>query len=282
MFSCHLHRISCRNAKQFSCFFGEDHTLIIKLIGFFCRSAAEFHKLINRHIIRHDHQIDIQFFVSGRKLYLFHGYFCKRFHASVIGKLLFQFVLPALICICIQFVIAGLISHKNPLTLIRNQIPGYATALGTQSSAATIPVNLQCAEADGVSSEIRNFTVPLCANIHMAGSMITITACATAVCLMNQLPISIGTVIPFIMTLGIAMVASPGAPGGSIMTALPFLYMIFGTEAGDPSGPICAIMVALYITQDSFGTACNVSGDNAIGVIVETIYRKFICKSAAR
>lgn len=78
------------------------------------------------------------------------------------------------------------------------------------------------------------------------------------------------------------MVASPGAPGGSIMTALPFLYMIFGTEAGDPSGPICAIMVALYITQDSFGTACNVSGDNAIGVIVETIYRRFICKSSAQ
>ena len=60
------------------------------------------------------------------------------------------------------------------------------------------------------------------------------------------------------------------------MTALPFLYMIFGAEAGDPNGPICAIMVALYITQDSFGTACNVSGDNAIGVIVETIYQKFI------
>ena len=201
---------------------------------------------------------------------------------GILWKVFIVVIIMHLICICIQFVIAGLISHKNPLTLIRNQIPGYATALGTQSSAATIPVNLQCAEADGVSAEIRNFTVPLCANIHMAGSMITITACATAVCLMNQLPISIGTVIPFIMTLGIAMVASPGAPGGSIMTALPFLYMIFGTEAGDPSGPICAIMVALYITQDSFGTACNVSGDNAIGVIVETIYRRFICKSSAQ
>ena len=201
---------------------------------------------------------------------------------GILWKVFIVVILMHLICICIQFVIAGFISHKNPLTLIRNQIPGYATALGTQSSAATIPVNLQCAEKDGVSAEIRNFTVPLCANIHMAGSMITITACATAVCLMNQLPISIGTVIPFIMTLGIAMVASPGAPGGSIMTALPFLYMIFGTEAGDPSGPICAIMVALYITQDSFGTACNVSGDNAIGVIVETIYRRFICKTSAQ
>ena len=199
---------------------------------------------------------------------------------SILWKVFLVVIIMHLICIAIQFCIAGAVSKKNPLTLIKNQIPGYTTALGTQSSAATIPVNLQCAEADGVCEQIRNFVVPLCANIHMAGSMITITACATAVCLMNQLPISLSTVIPFIMTLGIAMVASPGAPGGSIMTALPFLYMIFGAEAGDPNGPICAIMVALYITQDSFGTACNVSGDNAIGVIVDTIYHKFIVKEA--
>ena len=197
---------------------------------------------------------------------------------SILWKVFLVVIIMHLICICIQFTVAGLISKKNPLTLIKNQIPGYTTALGTQSSAATIPVNLKCAEADGVCEQIRNFVVPLCANIHMAGSMITITACATAVCLMNQLPISLGTIIPFIMTLGIAMVASPGAPGGSIMTALPFLYMVFGTVAGDPNGPICAIMVALYITQDSFGTACNVSGDNAIGVIVDSIYHKFIEK----
>ena len=199
---------------------------------------------------------------------------------SILWKVFLVVIVMHLICILIQFIIAGTVSKKNPFTLIKNQIPGYATALGTQSSAATIPVNLQCAAADGVSEQIRNFVVPLCANIHMAGSMITITACATAVCLMNQLPISLGTVIPFIMTLGIAMVASPGAPGGSIMTALPFLYMVFGAVAGDPEGPICAIMVALYITQDSFGTACNVSGDNAIGVIVDTIYKKFISKTA--
>ena len=199
---------------------------------------------------------------------------------SILWKVFLVVIIMHLICIAIQFCIAGAVSKKNPLTLIKNQIPGYTTALGTQSSAATIPVNLQCAEADGVCEQIRNFVVPLCANIHMAGSMITITACATAVCLMNQLPISLSTVVPFIMTLGIAMVASPGAPGGSIMTALPFLYMIFGAEAGDPNGPICAIMVALYITQDSFGTACNVSGDNAIGVIVDTIYHKFIVKEA--
>ena len=200
---------------------------------------------------------------------------------SILWKVFLVVIIMHLICITIQFVIAGTVSKKNPFTLIKNQIPGYTTALGTQSSAATIPVNLECAKKDGVCEQIRNFVVPLCANIHMAGSMITITACATAVCLMNQLPISLATVVPFIMTLGVAMVASPGAPGGSIMTALPFLYMIFGAEAGDPNGPICAIMVALYITQDSFGTACNVSGDNAIGVIVETIYQKFINKSSA-
>lgn len=86
-------------------------------------------------------------------------------------------------------------------------------------------MNLECAKKDGTLDEIANFAVPLCANIHMAGSMTTITACATAVCLMYRLSISMATVVPFIMTLGIAMVASPGAPGGSIMTALPFLYM---------------------------------------------------------
>ena len=195
---------------------------------------------------------------------------------GILWKVFIVVILMHLAYIVIQFFVAGAISKKNPITLIRNQIAGYATALGTQSSAATIPVNLECAEKSGVCEQIRNFVVPLCANIHMAGSMITITACATAVCLMNNLPISLGTVVPFVMTLGIAMVASPGAPGGSIMTALPFLYMVFGAEAGDPNGPICAIMVALYITQDSFGTACNVSGDNAIGVVVDAIYKKFI------
>lgn len=199
---------------------------------------------------------------------------------SILWKVFLVVIAMHWVCIILQFLLAGAISRKNFITLIRNQLPGYTTALGTQSSSATIPVNLQCAQADGVCEQIRNFVVPLCANIHMAGSMITIVSCSTAVCLMNQLPINLATVIPFIMTLGIAMVASPGAPGGSIMTALPFLYMIFGKTAGDPNGPICAIMVALYITQDSFGTACNVSGDNAIGVIVDSIYKRFIQKNA--
>ena len=197
---------------------------------------------------------------------------------GILWKVFLVVIIMHLVIITIQFAVAGAISKKNPFVLIKNQIPAYTTAIGTQSSAATIPVNLECAKNDGVSEEIRNFVVPLCANIHMAGSMITIVACATAVCLMNEIPIGFHTVVPFIMTLGVAMVASPGAPGGSIMTALPFLYMIFGKNLGNTNGPICALMVALYITQDSFGTACNVSGDNAIGVVVESIYQKFILK----
>ena len=192
---------------------------------------------------------------------------------GILWKVFLVVIVMHLIYLLFAFCVAGAVGKKSPFTLLKNQIPGYTTALGTQSSAASIPVNLQCAEADGISQEIRNFVVPLCANIHMAGSMITITACATAVCMMNEIPISIGTVVPFIATLGVAMVASPGAPGGSIMTALPFLGMVgLGAES------LQAIMIALYITQDSFGTACNVSGDNAIGVVVDTIYKKWIKK----
>ena len=197
---------------------------------------------------------------------------------GVLWKVFLVVIAMHFILLFVQFMVAGTIGHKNPFMLMKNQVPGYTTALGTQSSAATIPVNLECAKANGVSEQIRNFVIPLCANIHMCGSMITITACATAVCLMNQIPIHLGTVVPFIMTLGIAMVASPGAPGGSIMTALPFLWMIFGKQLGDPNGPICALMVVLYITQDSIGTACNVSGDNAIAVVIDKVYKTWIEK----
>ncbi|MDR2184171.1 MAG: dicarboxylate/amino acid:cation symporter [Treponema sp.] len=191
---------------------------------------------------------------------------------NILWKVFLTVIVLHLFYLLVQFLVSGSISKKNPLVLIKNQIPGYLSAIGTQSSAATIPVNLKCAEADGVSREIRNFVIPLCANIHMAGSMITITCCVTATLLMYNMPINMGIIVPFIMTLGIAMVASPGAPGGSIMTALPFLPLV--GIASD--GAISSLLIALYITQDSFGTACNVSGDNAISVVIETIYQRFI------
>ena len=176
-----------------------------------------------------------------------------------------------LIYLVIQFTTAGAISKKNPFVMLKNQIPGYLTAVGTQSSAATIPVNVSCAEKNGVSKNIREFCVTLCATIHLSGSIISVTSFAVAVLMMNGMDYSITTVLPFILMLGIAMVAAPGAPGGAIMSALPFLPMI-----GIPSdGGLASLMIALYLTQDSFGTAANVSGDNAIAVIVDHLNNKW-------
>lgn len=186
---------------------------------------------------------------------------------SIFWKVFLIVIIMHLLYLVLMFTVAGSIGGKNPLTLLKNQIPGYLTAVGTQSSAATIPVNLSCAEKNGVSEDIRNFVVPLGATIHLAGSMITITSCTVAVLLMYNLPMSIGMIIGFIATLGVAMVAAPGAPGGAIMSALPFLPMV-----GIVSDTMQQLMITLYITQDSFGTAANVSGDNAIAVIVDRIY----------
>ena len=194
---------------------------------------------------------------------------------SVLWKVFLVVISLHLLYLLFLFVVSGTTCKKNVIQMLKNQIPGYLAAIGTQSSAASIPVNLTCAENNGVSKEIRNFVIPLCANIHMAGSMITITCCVTSVLLMTNMPINLGIIVPFIMTLGIAMVASPGAPGGSIMSALPFLPMVgIGSDSA-----LASLLIALYITQDSFGTACNVSGDNAIAVIIDTIYNKYIKKS---
>ncbi len=195
----------------------------------------------------------------------------------VVGVLWEVFIIVVLLQfldLLLLFSIAGTISHKNPLALMKNQIPGYTTAIGTQSSAATIPVNLECAERNGVSEEIRNFTIPLCANIHMSGSMITVTACCMAVLLMNQMDHGFGLMLGFIMTLGFAMVAAPGAPGGAIMTALPFLSII-GIAI---DSPLASMMIAIYISQDSFATACNVSGDNAVSLMVQKFYDRMTQK----
>lgn len=193
---------------------------------------------------------------------------------SIFIKVFICVIILHILYISSLFFIAGGISKKNPITFIKNQIPGYVTALGTQSSAATIPVNVECAKNNGVSHEIREFVVPLCATIHLAGSIITITSCVTTILMMNNMAYDFKVIFPFLLSLGIAMVAAPGAPGGAVMSALPFLSMV-GIAAGSP---LASLLIALYITQDSFGTAANVSGDNAIAVIVDTIYQKNIKK----
>ena len=180
-----------------------------------------------------------------------------------------------IVYLVIQFTTAGFVTGKNPLKMLKNQIPGYLTAVGTQSSAAAIPVNVECDKNNGVSKEIREFCVPLCATIHLSGSIISVTSFAVAVLMMNGMDHGFSTVFPFILILGIAMVAAPGAPGGAIMSALPFLPMI-----GIPSdGGLASLMIALYLTQDSFGTAANVSGDNAIAAVVDHLNKKWSKKA---
>lgn len=169
----------------------------------------------------------------------------------------------------LQFAIAGGFARKNPFKLLWNMMPAYFTALGTQSSAATIPVTLEQTRKNGVSEDIAGFTVPLCATIHMSGSILKITACALALMIMQGMPYDFGMFFGFICMLGITMVAAPGVPGGAIMASLGLLQSMLGFDQ-----EALALMIALYIAMDSFGTACNVTGDGAIAIIVDRIMGK--------
>ena len=168
-----------------------------------------------------------------------------------------------------QFILAGIIGGKNPFFMLKNMLVAYATALGTQSSAATIPVTLRQTIKIGVREEVAGFVVPLCATIHLSGSTMKIVACALAIIIMSGQAVSLEQFAGFICMLGVTMVAAPGVPGGAIMAALGVLESMLGF--GQPE---LALMIALYIAMDSFGTACNVTGDGAIAVIVDKIYSR--------
>ena len=168
-----------------------------------------------------------------------------------------------------QFCIAGGFAKKNPLKLLWNMLPAYFTALGTQSSAATIPVTIQQSRRNGVSEDVAGFVIPLCSTIHMSGSTLKIVACALALMIMQGMPYDFGMFMGFILMLGITMVAAPGVPGGAIMASLGLLQSMLGFDQEAQ-----ALMIALYIAMDSFGTACNVTGDGAIALIMDRIMGK--------
>ncbi len=165
-----------------------------------------------------------------------------------------------------QFCIAGAVARKNPFKALWTMLPAYVTALGTQSSAATIPVTLAQAKKNGVRDEVAEFVIPLCATVHLSCSILKITACAFAISLSMGMDVSLATYAGFIMMLGITMVAAPGVPGGAIMAALGLLSSMLGFDAN-----LQGLMIALYIAMDSFGTAGNVTGDGAIALIVNKI-----------
>ncbi len=178
------------------------------------------------------------------------------------------FVMHVLLLL-VQFTLAGLISGKNPFKALVTMLPAYMTALGTQSSAATIPVTLGQAKKNGVTPEVADFVIPLCATVHLSGSILKIVACAFAITWMMDMPSGLNVFAGFICMLGITMVAAPGVPGGAIMAALGLLASMLGFDE-----TMQGLMIALYITMDSFGTACNVTGDGAIALVVNKIYSK--------
>ncbi len=167
-----------------------------------------------------------------------------------------------------QYCVAGLISKRNPLPLLFRMLPAYFTALGTQSSAATIPVTLRQTVANGVNQDVAGFVIPLCATIHLSGSTLKIVACAIAIMMMQGTPVEFSHIAGFILMLGVVMVAAPGVPGGAIMAALGVLQSMLGFGEQEQ-----ALMIALYIAMDNFGTACNVTGDGALALIINKFYK---------
>ena len=185
------------------------------------------------------------------------------------AKIIVIIIVMHVTVLVLQFLIAGLIAHKNPFRSLVTMLSAYVTALGTQSSAATIPVTLASAKKNGVSEPVADFVIPLCATIHMPCSILKITACAYAISLGMGLQTDPGLYIGFVMMLAITMVAAPGVPGGAIMASLGLLSSMLGFDTN-----MQGLMIALYIAMDSFGTAGNVTGDGAIALIMDKIASK--------
>lgn len=190
--------------------------------------------------------------------------------------IIFVFVLHVLLLVG-QFCIAGAVVKRNPLQLLWRMMPAYLTALGTQSSAATIPFTLKQVKLNGVSDEVAGFVVPLCATIHLSGSTLKMVSCALALMMMQGIPYDFSLFLHFILLLGITMVAAPGVPGGAIMAAIAVLQSVLGFNEEN-----IALMIALYITMDSFGTAANITGDGAIALIIDKIQKRRLERSKGK
>lgn len=202
------------------------------------------------------------------------GIFLKMSHSgemlpvmTVFAKIILVIFAMSIVWLTVLFCISGVVARKNPLRSMITMLPAYLTALATSSSAATIPVTMSCTQKAGVCAPVSNFTVPLCATIHMPGSMIKITACAITIMMLQGIPFSFGLMIHFVMMVAITAVAAPGVPGGVIMASLGVLSSVLGFDAGDQ-----ALMITLYIVMDSFGTACNVTSDGALAQIVDRVF----------
>ena len=185
---------------------------------------------------------------------------------AAMGVVLVLSIVMTLVIVLLQYLVAGAVAGVNPFTALKNMLPAYFTALGTSSSAATIPVTYESTLKNKVEEEVAGFVVPLCATIHLSGSMMKITLYALSIVYMASLDITGGQIIGFILLLGIMMIAAPGVPGGAIMAAVGLLQSNLGFDES-----MVSLMIASYIVVDSFGTAANVTGDGAIALIVNKL-----------
>ena len=181
-------------------------------------------------------------------------------------KIILVIIAMHITVLILQFCLAGIIARRNPFKALWTMMPAYVTALGTSSSAATIPVTLEQTKKNGVQPYVADFTVPLCATIHMPCSILKIVACCYAISMSLGMPIDLQTYAGFILMCGITMVAAPGVPGGAIMAALGLISSMLGFDAS-----MQGIVIAIYMAIDSFGTAGNVTGDGAIALIIDRL-----------
>ena len=174
------------------------------------------------------------------------------------------------IWMAVLYGVAGAYSKKNPIEVVKYYGPAYITAVGTMSSAATLSVALQCAHKSPVlRKDMVDFGVPLFANIHLCGSVLTETFFVMIVHLLlkGELP-SVGTMILFCALLGIFAIGAPGVPGGTVMASLGIVTSILFPESAELAASATGLLLAIFAIQDSFGTACNVTGDGALTLIL--------------
>ncbi|MDD6209926.1 MAG: dicarboxylate/amino acid:cation symporter [Bacteroidales bacterium] len=173
--------------------------------------------------------------------------------------------------LCVLYITAGIVTKKNPWLVLKYYGPAYLTAVGTMSSAATLGVAIKCAKKSPVlKDDVVDFAIPLFANVHLCGSILTevFFVMTVSIMLYGTLP-AVSTLSLFILLLGIFAIGAPGVPGGTVIASLGIVTSILGfTEAGT------ALLLTIFALQDSFGTACNITGDGALTMILSKLSGK--------
>ena len=174
-----------------------------------------------------------------------------------------------LVFLVLLYVLAGIVARRNPFVCLLNMCPAYLTALSIASSSAVIPVTLDCCEKNGISKGVRNFVVPLCANVHMVGSAIKLMTSLLAVVIIYGLDIGFAQYLHFTFMFAIAAVAAPGVMCGVLMASIGFVESILGFSSEQ-----VAVVMAFYMALDGYGPAANVTGDGAIALVCDRFFRR--------